>query len=254
MTAPARARTPSSRALGATRLFDLALTLLALPFALVVGLAVAVAIFIDSPGPIFYRARRIGRGGRPFEMLKFRKMRRDAAGPALTRHQDERLTPLGHFLVASKLDELPQLWNVLRGEMSLVGPRPEVEEFVELFPEQYALILTVTPGITGPAQIEYVEEGRLLADADAHDSSELYAREILPRKIEVDLDYIRYRTFRGDVALIAHTAVLPARRLGARVLVRARRTRLRTAVAYGVATIATLALVVSFAVQSGPLP
>ena len=236
------------------RAFDLAVTILAIPFALAIGLVVAVLIFVDSPGPIFYRARRVGRGGRPFNMLKFRKMRRDASGPSLTRHQDERLTPLGHFLVASKLDELPQLWNVLRGEMSLVGPRPEVQEFVDMFPEQYERILAVTPGITGPAQIEYVEEGRLLADADAHDSSDLYAREILPRKIEVDLEYIGTRTLRTDFMILAHTGLLPIRRIGARAWRMATRTTPARAIAYSAATLATVTLIVSFALQSGPLP
>jgi lipopolysaccharide/colanic/teichoic acid biosynthesis glycosyltransferase len=236
------------------RFFDLAVTLVAAPFAIAVGLVVSALIFVDSPGPIFYRARRVGRGGRVFYMLKFRKMRRDASGPSLTKHQDERLTPLGHFLVASKLDELPQLWNVLKGDMSLVGPRPEVEEFVALFPEQYEQILSITPGITGPAQIEYVEEGRLLADADAHDSSELYAKVILPRKIEVDLQYLRERTLRGDLAIIAHTALLPARRIGARGARLLRGTTPRRVALYGVAGLATVAMVVSFAIQSGPLP
>ena len=236
------------------RLFDLAVTILAAPFAIAVGLVVSVLIFVDSPGPIFYRARRVGKGGRVFHMLKFRKMRRDASGPSLTKHQDERLTPLGHFLVASKLDELPQLWNVLRGEMSLVGPRPEVEEFVALFPEQYEQILSITPGITGPAQIEYVEEGRLLADADAHDSSELYAQVILPRKIEVDLQYLRERTLRGDLAIIAHTALLPARRIGARGVRLLQGTTPARVALYALAGLATVAMVVSFTIQSGPLP
>ena len=238
----------------AMRAFDLGLTLLALPFALLAGTVVAILIFVDSPGPIFYRARRIGRNGTPFHMLKFRKMRRDAAGPSLTRHQDERLTPLGHFLVASKLDELPQLLNVLRGDMSLVGPRPEVEEFVLMFPEQYDRILSVTPGITGPAQIEYVEEGRLLADAGAHGSSELYAREILPRKIEVDLDYIRSRTLRGDLAILIHTGSLPLRKLALRVgraLLDAGPRRIAAA-ALGLA--GGIVLVGSYLIQSGPLP
>ncbi len=236
------------------RAFDLGLTLLALPFALLAGTAVAVLIFVDSPGPIFYRARRIGRGGKPFHMLKFRKMRRDAAGPSLTRHQDERLTPLGHFLVASKLDELPQLLNVLRGEMSLVGPRPEVEEFVRMFPEQYDMILSVTPGITGPAQIEYVEEGRLLADADAHGSSELYAREILPRKIEVDLDYIDSRTLRGDLSILAHTGSLPLRKLGARVVRALQETGMRRIALAALGLAGGFVLVGSYLIQSGPLP
>jgi lipopolysaccharide/colanic/teichoic acid biosynthesis glycosyltransferase len=245
---------PARSGLEPMRFFDLGVTILAAPFAILVGLVVSVLIFVDSPGPIFYRARRVGKGGRVFHMLKFRKMRRDASGPSLTKHQDERLTPLGHFLVASKLDELPQLWNVLKGEMSLVGPRPEVEEFVALFPEQYEQILSITPGITGPAQIEYVEEGRLLADADAHDSSELYAQVILPRKIEVDLQYLRERTLRGDLAILAHTALLPARRIGARALRLLQGAPPARVALYGLAGLATVAMVVSFAIQSGPLP
>jgi lipopolysaccharide/colanic/teichoic acid biosynthesis glycosyltransferase len=236
------------------RPFDVTVTILAAPFALLIGVVVAILIFVDSPGPIFYRADRVGKAGRAFKMLKFRKMRRDAEGPSLTRHQDERLTPLGHFLVASKLDELPQLWNVLRGEMSLVGPRPEVREFVDLFPKEYERILSVTPGITGPAQIEYVEEGRLLADADAHESSELYRTQILPRKIEVDLQYIDERTFSGDVRIIAHTALLPVRRLGARAVAALESTAPRRAAAYALAGAATVAVLVAYLLQAGPLP
>jgi lipopolysaccharide/colanic/teichoic acid biosynthesis glycosyltransferase len=245
---------PGRPAIEPMRAFDLTVTIVALPFAMAIGIVVAVLIFVDSPGPIFYRANRVGRGGRPFHMLKFRKMRRDASGPSLTKHQDERLTPLGHFLVASKLDELPQLWNVLRGEMSLVGPRPEVQEFVDMFPEEYAQILSITPGITGPAQIEYVEEGRLLADADAHDSSELYTSVILPRKIEVDMEYIQTRTLRTDFGILSHTALLPARRLGARLVVVVTSTTPRRAIAYALAALATVTLVISYVIQSGPLP
>jgi lipopolysaccharide/colanic/teichoic acid biosynthesis glycosyltransferase len=138
--------------------------------------------------------------------------------------------------------------------MSLVGPRPEVEEFVALFPHQYEEILTVTPGITGPAQIEYVEEGRLLADADAHESSSLYASQILPRKIEVDLGYIRTRSLRGDVALLAHTATLPVRRIVARIARTGRRLGPRRALAYAAAGLGAIALLGTFVTVSGPLP
>jgi lipopolysaccharide/colanic/teichoic acid biosynthesis glycosyltransferase len=235
------------------RAFDLCVAILVLPFALLVGLVIAAIIFIDSPGPIFFHSRRIGKGGRPFDMLKFRKMRRDATGAPLTKFRDERLTPIGEFLVATKLDELPQLWNVLRGQMSIVGPRPEVEEFVSLYPDEYRQILTVVPGITGPAQLEYIEERHLLADA--HESARLYAQEILPRKIAVDLEYIRTQSLRRDLAILAHTGLMPARTLKERlVLVKARAsTERRRVAAYAGGAVAVLALLATYIASSGPI-
>jgi lipopolysaccharide/colanic/teichoic acid biosynthesis glycosyltransferase len=235
------------------RAFDLGVTVLMLLPSLLIGAAIAVIIFIDSPGPIFYHSRRIGRGGHAFDMLKFRKMRRDATGAPLTKFRDERLTPIGEFLVATKLDELPQLWNVLRGQMSMVGPRPEVAEFVNMYPDEYRQILTVVPGITGPAQLEYIEERHLLADA--HESSQLYAQEILPRKIAVDLDYIRTQSLRKDVGIIAHTALMPARTLKERLGALARlavRERRRVAVS-ALALSAVVGLIAAFAVTAGPM-
>lgn len=235
------------------RVFDLGVTFLMLLPSLLVGAVIAVIIFIDSPGPIFYHSRRIGRGGHAFDMLKFRKMRRDATGAPLTKFRDERLTPIGEFLVATKLDELPQLWNVLRGQMSMVGPRPEVAEFVNMYPDEYRQILTVVPGITGPAQLEYIEERHLLADA--HESSQLYAQEILPRKIAVDLDYIRTQSLRRDIGIIAHTALMPARTLKERLGALARlavRERRRVAVS-ALALFAVVGLIAAFAVTAGPM-
>ena len=235
------------------RAFDLVVAVVMLPFALLVGLAIAVIIFVDSPGPIFYHSPRIGRGGSPFDMLKFRKMRRDATGAPLTKFRDERLTPIGEFLVATKLDELPQLWNVLRGQMSVVGPRPEVQEFVSLYPDEYRRILTVVPGITGPAQLEYIEERHLLADA--HESAKLYAQEILPRKIAVDLEYIRTQSLRRDLAILAHTALMPARTLKERLgLIKTRASSERRRLAlYAGAAIAVVALLATFIATSGPM-
>ncbi len=243
------ARRPGARRI---RAFDLALSIVVLPFALLVGLVIAVIIFVDSPGPIFYRSPRIGRGGTRFEMLKFRKMRRDATGGPLTKFRDERLTPIGEFLVATKLDELPQLWNVLRGQMSLVGPRPEVEEFVRMYAEEYGEILTVVPGITGPAQLEYMEERHLLADA--HESSRLYADEILPRKIAVDLEYIRRQGLRNDLRILARTALAPAHAVAERLRsVRGGLERRRLAT-YGAGLLGVAALLMAFAVTAGPIP
>jgi lipopolysaccharide/colanic/teichoic acid biosynthesis glycosyltransferase len=199
------------------RAFDVALVLLISPLALVVGGCIALAVLLDSPGSVLYRSRRIGRGGRPFEMLKFRTMTRDSAGPLLSASRDPRYTQLGRMLAGSRLDELPQLWNVLRGEMRLVGPRPEVEDFVRHFPQEYERILAVTPGLTGPAQVEYAWEGEVLARAHEHDRIAVYRDFIQPMKVAIDLEYAERHCLRGDVVLLVRTAVLPAVRLWRRV-------------------------------------
>jgi len=199
------------------RVLDLVCVLLALPVALLVGAVIAVAVFLDSPGPILYRSRRIGRGGRSFEMLKFRTMVRDAGGPSLSARSDARYTPLGRTLAYSRLDELPQLWNVVRGEMRLVGPRPEVEEFVREFPLEYERILSVPPGLTGPSQVEYAWEGEILAEAQAVDRARVYRESILPLKLAIDLRYAEHHHVRGDLALLVRTVALPAVRLQRRL-------------------------------------
>src|SRR3954468_8860839 len=145
------------------RALDLAIVVLATPLVLLLGGVIALAVWLDSPGPVLYRSRRIGKGGRPFDMLKFRTMIKDAAGPPLSARGDDRYTPLGRTLAYSRLDELPQLINVLRGDMRLVGPRPELEDFVRDFPDEYERILSVPPGLTGPSQLEYAWEGDVLA-------------------------------------------------------------------------------------------
>jgi lipopolysaccharide/colanic/teichoic acid biosynthesis glycosyltransferase len=191
------------------RALDIALVLLVSPFALLVGALLALAVFVDSPGPIFYRSRRIGRGGRPFGMLKFRTMVRDSGGPVVSARDDERYTPLGRTLAHSRLDELPQLFNVLRGDMRLVGPRPEVEDFVRAYPSEYERILSVPPGLTGPAQVEYAWEGEILAEALAVDRARIYRESILPLKLEIDLRYVTSHSVTGDIALLLRTAALP---------------------------------------------
>jgi lipopolysaccharide/colanic/teichoic acid biosynthesis glycosyltransferase len=193
------------------RAFDLAICLLALPVLLVVGGVIAIAVFLDSPGPIFYRAPRIGRDGRAFSMFKFRTMRHGADGPPLSCEDDERYTPLGLWLSRHRLDELPQLFNVIKGEMRLVGPRPEAAEFVEAYPDQYERILNVLPGLTGPAQLAYSRENELLKAAP--DRVELYRETILPAKIEIDLSYVQRPSVRRDLALLCRTVVLPVQRL-----------------------------------------
>jgi len=234
--------------LDAHRVLDLVLAILLLPLLALVGVLVAIVVFLDSPGPIFYRAPRVGRDGRVFAMWKFRKMHRDARGPALTSDDDERFTPVGRFLTASRLDELPQVWNVLKGDMRLVGPRPEVSDFVEHHPEEYAEILGVTPGLTGLAQLEHVTEGRLLRDCD--DPLMRYKEEIMPRKLELDLLYVRGRSVGGDLLILARTLLLPLFALRRRVVRAALAAHRAGATPIGAGAALLLVL---FVVQAGPL-
>lgn len=169
---------------------------------------IAVAIRLDSRGGVFFAHERVGRYGRPFKVLKFRTMVPEAPkrGSAITAGSDPRITRVGRILRKTKLDELPQLWNVLKGEMSLVGPRPEVAQYVQLYPEPARrYILSVPPGITGVTQIRYRNEERLLAEqADP----ETYYREVLlPQKIASDLEYVRTRSLATDVRLLLETVV-----------------------------------------------
>jgi lipopolysaccharide/colanic/teichoic acid biosynthesis glycosyltransferase len=188
------------------RVFDLALLALFSPLIVVVGAAIAVAIFVDSPGSVIFRSIRIGRRGRPFTMYKFRKMHAGAKGHALTLADDDRFTPIGRFLSATRLDELPQVWNVIRGDMRLVGPRPEIECFVSQFERQYAEILTVTPGITGVAQLHFLDEKALLHGADP---ALAYSERVLPEKIGVDLNYVRNRSLALYLVILWRTALMP---------------------------------------------
>jgi lipopolysaccharide/colanic/teichoic acid biosynthesis glycosyltransferase len=174
-------------------------------------LPIAAAIRLGSPGPVLYHAPRIGKDGVPFTMYKFRTMHVDAAtvGPAITVGEDPRITPIGRRLRRWKLDELPQLINVVRGEMSLVGPRPEAPEYVALYDQRQRQVLSVRPGITGPSQIVHRHEERLLNRDDAENH---YRTVILPGKLEIDLAYVRGRSIVGDLRLIVQTAASLFRR------------------------------------------
>jgi lipopolysaccharide/colanic/teichoic acid biosynthesis glycosyltransferase len=177
----------------------LALAVLAVPLGVI-----ALLVVLDSPGPVFYRAERVGHRGRPLRMLKFRKMREDATGGALTLAEDERLTRLGKWLARTKLDELPQLWHVLRGEMSLVGPRPESPSFVAHFPAEYAVILQVRPGLTGYTQVAFAREGAIL---DPDDPQAHYLAGLLPQKVALDELYASRPSVRHDLEIIAATII-----------------------------------------------
>jgi lipopolysaccharide/colanic/teichoic acid biosynthesis glycosyltransferase len=165
----------------------------------------ALLIVLDSPGPVFFRQTRVGRGFRPFHILKFRTMVPDAErlGGKLSIGDDPRVTRVGRLLRRLKLDELPQLFNVLAGQMSLVGPRPEVPEYVERFRSEYAEILTVRPGMTDLASLKYRDESALLAAAA--DPEAEYLRVILPDKMRLAREYVRRSSVLLDLSLILRT-------------------------------------------------
>jgi lipopolysaccharide/colanic/teichoic acid biosynthesis glycosyltransferase len=194
----------------AKRAFDLMAATALLVIALPLILLVALAIVVDSRGGVFYRCVRIGQYGRPMRMLKFRKMHRAASGNAVTLVNDERFTRLGRLLARTKLDELPQLWNVLNGEMSLVGPRPEDPSFTVRYAQEYREILRVKPGITGLCQLAFAKEGELLDPADPVDD---YVSRLLPQKVQIDVLYARSRSLLLDLRILAWTAVATILRL-----------------------------------------
>lgn len=188
------------------RLFDLICAGLGLLLLSPLLLAVAVWIKLDSPGPVMFRQERVGRFGRPFRIHKFRTMRVDAPslGPQITIGADPRITRSGRFLRASKLDELPQLWDVFRGAMSLVGPRPEVPRYVALYPADLReVVLSVRPGITDPASLSFRNESELLAQAV--DPEREYVEVVMPAKLRLAADYVRQASLVNDVRLIVAT-------------------------------------------------
>jgi lipopolysaccharide/colanic/teichoic acid biosynthesis glycosyltransferase len=185
------------------RVLDLVLASAVLVIAAPLILCLALMIVVDSRGGIFYRCSRVGHNGRTMSMLKFRKMHRGASGIALTTANDERFTRTGRFLARTKLDEVPQLWNVLKGDMSLVGPRPEDPEFVERFRDDYAEILRAKPGITGLSQLAFAKESEII---DVDDPVQDYVSRLLPQKIALDRYYAQHRSLLLDVKILSWTA------------------------------------------------
>jgi lipopolysaccharide/colanic/teichoic acid biosynthesis glycosyltransferase len=187
-----------------SRPFNIALAVALLLLVAPLIVLLALAIKVESSGPAFYRCRRVGLRGCEFQMLKFRKMRADAEGPAITAADDERFTRLGRFLARTRLDEVPQLWNVIVGNMTLVGPRPEDPSFVALHPADYQEILQVTPGITGLAQLAFSQEYEILDPADPVGD---YVRRLLPQKLKIDRLYAARRSAGIDLRILAWTAM-----------------------------------------------
>ncbi|HEX8737768.1 MAG TPA: sugar transferase [Pyrinomonadaceae bacterium] len=190
-----------NRGLPRTAEICLALAGLALLFPLFVVLAVIVKS--SSKGAIFFRQKRIGRGGSEFVLYKFRSMRSDSAGLKLTAEDDLRLTRAGKWLRRYKLDELPQLWNVFRGDMSLVGPRPEVAEYVDLKNPLWREILSVRPGITDPVALRLRNEEQLLASIE--DKEAFYTEILQPFKLRGWAEYARHKTWKSDLSILLRT-------------------------------------------------
>ena len=193
--------------LAAKRAMDIVLSAAALCVLWPVLLLIALAIVVDDPGPVFYRQVRVGRGGKPFRIFKFRTMVVDAdkKGLSITVGRDSRITRVGALLRKTKLDELAQLLNVLCGQMSFVGPRPEVPRYVELYTPYQRQVLLVRPGITDYASIAYRNENDLLAGAD--DPERMYIETIMPDKIELNMKYLREISPLTDVRLMLRTVL-----------------------------------------------
>jgi lipopolysaccharide/colanic/teichoic acid biosynthesis glycosyltransferase len=186
------------------RAFDILASTIGIVILSPVLVLIALVVRLNSTGPAFYRAIRIGQGGKPFKLYKFRSMIVDAErkGPGITSVQDDRITSVGRYLRRTKLDELPQLINVLRGEMSLVGPRPEDPRYVERYTPEQRAILQHRPGITSMASLTYRNEEQLLSGPDWEQT---YVDVIMPAKLDIDLDYASRANLLTDIGVILRT-------------------------------------------------
>jgi lipopolysaccharide/colanic/teichoic acid biosynthesis glycosyltransferase len=187
------------------RLIDVAVSCLAVLLLSPLLLLVALLVKCTSPGPVFYSQERVGKGAKVFRILKFRSMiaGADAKGPSITSSGDTRVTPFGALLRKFKIDEFPQLWNVLKGEMSIVGPRPELPEYVANYSQVQRRVLAVRPGITDIASIQYRHEEEILGRNN--NPQEYYRSVVLPHKLELNLMYIRKMSFATDTRLVLET-------------------------------------------------
>lgn len=187
------------------RSFDVISAFMALLLLMPLLLLVSLLIKLTMPGPVLFRQTRIGFGGRPFTIYKFRSMKVNRSKVSITLSSDNRITPLGRFLRRSKIDELPQLWNILRGDMSVVGPRPDVPGYSDKLQGSDQLLWTVRPGLTGLDSISYPDEETIL---DQQPDPQKYYDEVLwPDKVRLNLAYIKNRSFRMDIAIILFTVV-----------------------------------------------
>lgn len=192
------------------RLLDILSSLLVLILLLPVWLIIAMAVVLESRGGVFYHQYRVGKDNRDFKMYKFRTMQTgsDQKGLLTVGDRDNRITRVGYFLRKYKLDEFPQLINVLKGDMSVVGPRPEVRKYVDLYTPEQMRVLSVRPGLTDIASIQYVHEDEILAASD--NPEQTYIQEVMPAKLALNLQYIDTQSLWGDIKLIwkTFTAIL----------------------------------------------
>lgn len=187
------------------RLFDLSVSLVGIIVLLPVFLIIALLVKIKTPGPLFFVQQRVGRYGKLFSLVKFRTMLAGQKGNNITVKGESRITPLGAFLRKYKLDELPELWNVLKGDMSFVGPRPDVPGYADRLKGEERKILELRPGITGPASMKYSNEEELLAQQP--DPVKYNNEVIWPDKVRINLDYMKNRNFRFDLKMIIYTVL-----------------------------------------------
>jgi len=187
------------------RLFDIICSLLGILILLPFFVIISLLVGLGSRGGVFYVQKRVGKDGKDFSLFKFRSMKTgsDKKGLLTVGARDSRITGIGYFLRKYKLDELPQLFNVLFGSMSLVGPRPEVRKYVEMYNEEQKKVLSVKPGITDYASIEYVNENEILARSS--NPEETYVSEVMPHKLQLNLKYIREKSFVTDLKIIFRT-------------------------------------------------
>lgn len=185
------------------RIFDVIASLLAVMFCVIPWLLISLIIKIQSPGPVIYKARRVGMNGKIFTLYKFRSMKVDSGTiHATTLRGDSRIFPFGEFLRKSKLDETPQLINILKGDMSVIGPRPEDEDNSNLFYiDEYRKILSVKPGLSSPASLYDYTHGEI------YDNEEDYIKEFMPKKLDIELYYIKHRSCRYDFEIILRTVI-----------------------------------------------
>lgn len=187
--------------------FDVTVAAVVLLLTWPLWLLTSVAIKLDSAGPVLHRAQRIGKAGRPFVLYKFRTMIVGASqlGPGVTHARDARITRVGRYLRQLKVDEMPQLFNVLKGEMSIVGPRPEDPRYVAHYTPEQQRVLSVRPGMASPAFIKYRHEEQILAAA-GDELEHVYVNRILPDKLRLDLAYVERQSFLGDLAILVQAA------------------------------------------------
>ena len=189
------------------RLFDIFFSLIGIILLSPILILICLLIILDSKGGIFFKQIRVGKGNKDFKMFKFRTMKTDSEkkGFLTIGNKDNRITKVGYYLRKYKLDELPQLINVLKGDMSIVGPRPEVSKYVDMYNEQQLKVLSVRPGLTDFASIEYINESEILSKSDKPE--ETYINEIMPAKLNINLNYINKKSFLTDCIIITRTFI-----------------------------------------------